>query len=67
MPEDRLGKAGKDVALIATALTVAHSVTLVISTLGIVRLPVEWVETFIALSIVAAAVNIICPFLGQRR
>lgn len=37
------------------------------ATLGIVRLPVEWVETFISLSIVAAAINIIWPFLGQRR
>lgn len=65
--EDRLGKAVKDVALIVTAFTAAHSVTLVIATLGILRLPIEWVETFIALSIVAAAVNIVWPFLGQRR
>ncbi|KAA0694224.1 HupE/UreJ family protein [Halopseudomonas laoshanensis] len=65
--EDKLSKAVKDVALIVTAFTVAHSVTLVIATLGVVRLPIEWVETFIALSIVAAAVNIVWPFLGQRR
>lgn len=65
--ENRLGAAVKDVALIVTAFTVAHSVTLVIATLGVVRLPIDWVETFIALSIVAAAVNIIWPFLGHRR
>lgn len=65
--EDSLGKAMKDVALIVTAFTVAHSVTLIIATLGVVRLPIAWVETFIALSIVAAAVNIVWPFLGQRR
>ncbi|MBL4835657.1 MAG: HupE/UreJ family protein [Pseudomonas sp.] len=65
--EDSLVVAVKDVALIVTAFTVAHSVTLVIATLGVVRLPIEWVETFIALSIVAAAVNIVWPFLGRRR
>lgn len=65
--EDKLGTAVKDVALIVTAFTVAHSVTLIIATLGVVRLPIDWVETFIALSIVAAAVNIVWPFLGHRR
>lgn len=65
--EDKLGKAVKDVALIVTAFTVAHSVTLVIATLGVIRLPIAWVETLIALSIVAAAVNIVWPFLGRRR
>jgi hypothetical protein len=65
--EDRLAVAVKDVALIVTAFTVAHSITLVIATLGVIRLPIAWVETFIALSIVAAAVNIIWPFLGTRR
>ncbi len=65
--EDKLGAAVKDVALIVTAFTIAHSVTLVIATLGVIRLPIAWVETFIALSIVAAAVNIVWPFLGRRR
>lgn len=65
--EERIGTAVKDVALIVTAFTLAHSVTLVIATLGLVRLPIAWVETLIALSIVAAAVNIFWPFLGQRR
>lgn len=65
--EDRVSVAIKDVALIVTAFTVAHSITLVIATLGLVNLPIAWVETFIALSIVAAAINIVWPFLGQRR
>ncbi|MAL99611.1 MAG: hypothetical protein CL583_14300 [Alteromonadaceae bacterium] len=65
--EERIGKAIKDVALIVTAFTLAHSITLVIATLGLVRLPIAWVETVIALSIVVAAVNIIWPILGQRR
>jgi hypothetical protein len=65
--ENDLTKALKDVALIVTAFTAAHSATLVIATLGVVRLPIEWVETFIALSIVAVAINIIWPFLGTRR
>ena len=65
--EDKISVAVKDVALIVTAFTVAHSITLVIATLGVVNLPIAWVETFIALSIVAAAINIVWPFLGQRR
>lgn len=65
--EDRFGAAVKDVALIVTAFTLAHSVTLVIATLGWVQLNIDWVETLIALSIVAAAINVIWPFLGRRR
>ncbi|WP_449629400.1 HupE/UreJ family protein [Pseudomonas sp.] len=64
---EKLGTAVKDVALIVSAFTVAHSITLVIATLGVVRLPIDWVETFIALSIVTAAVNVVWPFLGRRR
>lgn len=65
--EDRLGTAVKDVVMIVTAFTIAHSITLVIATLGMVQLPIEWVETVIALSIVAAAINVFRPFMGQRR
>ena len=40
-----------------TAFTLAHSITLVISAVGLVRLPSRFVETAIALSVVAAALN----------
>ncbi|NVB76882.1 MAG: HupE/UreJ family protein [Kofleriaceae bacterium] len=42
---------------IVTAFTLAHSITLVISAVGLVTLPSRFVETAIALSVVAAALN----------
>src|SRR5262249_2677929 len=42
---------------IVTAFTLAHSITLVISAVGFVALPSRFVETAIALSVVAAALN----------
>lgn len=51
---------------IVTAFTVAHSITLALSALGIVRLPIAWIETVIALSIAAAALNVVWPFLGRK-
>jgi HupE / UreJ protein len=40
-----------------TAFTLAHSITLVISAVGLISLPSRFVETAIALSVVAAALN----------
>lgn len=51
---------------IVTAFTVAHSVTLALAALGVVRLPIAWVETIIALSIAIAAVNVVWPILGRK-
>lgn len=51
---------------IVTAFTVAHSITLALSALNIVRLPIAWVETVIAFSIAAAALNVVWPFLGRK-
>lgn len=65
--EDHMPSAIKDVALIVTAFTAAHSVTLVISALGWISIPIAWVETLIALSVAVAAINIVWPVLGQRR
>jgi len=44
-----------------TGFTLAHSVTLGLSSLGIVVLPVPWVEALIALSIVALAAELVTP------
>ncbi|MEH6800473.1 MAG: HupE/UreJ family protein [Halopseudomonas sabulinigri] len=63
---DSMGSAVKEVALVVTAFTLAHSITLVMATLGWVRFDIAWIETIIALSIVAAAINIVWPFLGRR-
>ena len=51
---------------IVTAFTVAHSITLALSALNIVRLPIAWVETGIAFSIAAAALNVAWPFMGRK-
>lgn len=55
-----------ELAGIVTAFTVAHSVTLVLAALEIVRLPIAWVETVIALSIAVAAINVMWPILGKK-
>ena len=54
---DSLRDVVTEVFEIVTAFTLAHSITLVISAVGLVRLPSRFVETAIALSVVAAALN----------
>jgi len=56
-----------DVLKIVTAFTVAHSITLSLASLRVVSLPSRWVESAIALSIAAAAVNNFYPLFGGRR
>lgn len=55
----------KQVIWVATAFTVAHSITLTVATLQWVQLPAQWVESVIAGSIVVAALMNI--FGAQRR
>lgn len=50
---------------VVTAFTLAHSITLALSVLGIVRLPTAPVEAFIALSILFVAVELMLPI--ERR
>ncbi|MBA3542232.1 MAG: HupE/UreJ family protein [Deltaproteobacteria bacterium] len=56
-PAESLRCVAVEVVEIVTAFTLAHSITLVISTVGLVQLPSRFVETAIALSVVAVAVN----------
>lgn len=56
-----------DVLKIVTAFTVAHSLTLSLAALDIVRFPVRWVEAGVALSVAAAALNNVRPFLKDLR
>ncbi|MBN9690632.1 MAG: HupE/UreJ family protein [Verrucomicrobia bacterium] len=63
-PVGDLGSALRDVIKVVTAFTVAHSLTLILVTLGWVSLPSRWVEVTIAGSIgVAAFAN----FRGRPR
>ena len=64
---DAFGPAFWDVFKIVTAFTVAHSITLSLATLGVVSLPSRLVESAIAASVVAAALNNLRPVVRGRR
>jgi hypothetical protein len=51
---------------IVTAFTVAHSLTLSLATLGVVRLPSRLTESAIAASVVLAAANNLWPLIRER-
>ncbi|MEM9439835.1 MAG: HupE/UreJ family protein, partial [Pseudomonadota bacterium] len=51
---------------VVTLFTVAHTITLTLAALGIVRLPVMLVEAVIALSIAIAAFNNLYPFIANK-
>jgi hypothetical protein len=56
-----------NVLKIVTAFTIAHSITLTLATLGVVSLPSRLVESVIAASVVAAALNNVLPIFSERR
>jgi len=56
-----------DVVKIVTAFTLAHSVTLTLASLDMVRLPTRFVESAIAASIILAALNNLYPVFEGRR
>jgi len=64
---DAFAPAFWDVFKIVTAFTVAHSITLSLATLGVVRLPSRLVESAIALSVLLAALNNLIPVFRARR
>ncbi|TMQ07405.1 MAG: HupE/UreJ family protein [Deltaproteobacteria bacterium] len=63
---DSLRDVCREVFEIVTAFTLAHSITLVISAIGLVALPSRWVETAIALSVAAAALNNLLRTIDAR-
>ncbi len=52
---------------VVTAFTLAHSLTLTLAALGIVRLPTRLTESVIAASIIVAAMNNIFPLVTRSR
>ena len=52
---------------VVTAFTLAHSITLSLAALGVVRLPTRLTESIIAASIVVAALNNIVPVVTRSR
>jgi hypothetical protein len=65
-PATSFGAAAVGVAKTVTAFTAAHSVTLALSALDVVRLPGRLVESAIALSIVLAAIDNVTPVVRRR-
>jgi hypothetical protein len=66
-PVTRLRPALLDVTATVTAFTAAHSVTLTLAALDVVRLPGAAVESAIAASVVFAALNNLRPLVWRRR
>lgn len=68
--ESRLSDSARSLTLraltVVSAFTVAHSITLVVATLGWVSVPSRWVETLIAASISLAALNVWWPMFPRR-
>ena len=64
---ERLRPAMWNVFGVVTAFTLAHSVTLTLAALEWVRLPIAWVETAIAVSVLLAALNNLRPLVLRAR
>jgi hypothetical protein len=65
--DTRLGQVGRDILMVVTAFTVAHSTTLALAVTGTVRLPAQPIEIAIAASIaVAGGINLL-PRLSRTR
>jgi hypothetical protein len=56
-----------DVLKTVSAFTLAHSITLSLAALGMVSLPSRLVESVIAASVIAAALNNLAPIVRSRR
>jgi hypothetical protein len=66
-PVERLGQAVLPVAMIVTAFTVAHSVTLTLAGLKLMTLPSSFIEPAIAATIIFAAIDNVWPIFRGRR
>jgi hypothetical protein len=66
-PAERFSTTFWDVFKVATAFTVAHSITLSLAALSVIQLPSRLVESAIALSVVLAALNNVWPVVHGGR
>jgi hypothetical protein len=66
LPRAGLRPAFIEVCKVVTAFTLAHSITLSLATLGVVRLPARLTESAIALSVTVAALNNVRPWQRVR-
>lgn len=66
LPRPGLRPALREVLKVVTAFTIAHTITLCLTFFGVIRLPSQWIEVGIAISVFAAAWNNLRPFLPGR-
>ena len=66
-PAPRLGGAFKEVLKVVTAFTLAHSITLSLAAMHFISLPSRLVESVIAASVIAAALNNLRGTIDKRR
>jgi hypothetical protein len=66
-PVPRAQPALLDILKVVTSFTLAHSMTLMLAALNVVRLPSRLTESVIAASIIVAAVNNIFPVVTEKR
>ncbi len=66
LPASKFKPALINVVKIVTAFTVAHSLTLSLATLGLVKLPSRLTESAIAASVILAAANNLLPLVRER-
>lgn len=57
----------KKVAVLVTAFTIGHSITLALSALNFVSVPTKWIEFFIPLTIAITAINNILQKQGEQQ
>jgi hypothetical protein len=66
-PRASLQETMGEVVKVVTAFTLAHSLTLSLAALDVVRLPSRWVEATIAFTVVLGALNNLRPIISGRR
>jgi hypothetical protein len=66
LPREKVRDIVVEIALVATAFTVAHSLTLCVGALDLWRPPRRWVESAIAFTVLVAALNNVGHFLRGR-
>jgi len=66
VPCKSFGLAFRNVVIIVTLFTIAHSITLALAALEIVTLPTRFVESMIALTVVLAALHNFFPLIEKR-
>jgi len=66
-PSSSLRASSIDILRVVSAFTLAHSITLSLAVMGFIKLPSRWVESAIAATVLLGALNILRPWVRERR